>query len=676
MAVKNKQQMEKPLKKGISRTNKVNRKSSAPTLPVNRMRSVRAAGRTKLTNYIKPMLSGIYDKPFSNKDWIFEVKWDGYRAIAEVGKSEVKLYSRNGLSFNNLYPRVAHALTKFNEQIVLDGEIVVLNENHKPDFQKLQQYDMHPSLPIVFYVFDCLSYKGKSLTHLPLIERKKILQEVIPTNDSIIKFSDHIVSDGEEFFKRVVAMDLEGMIAKKADSIYYPGKRSKDWLKIKNHNTQEAIIAGYTAPKGSRTLIGALVLAIREHGKLRYIGHTGTGFTNELLKQLHATLEPLKRSTSPFESKIPVNGHVTWVDPKLVCAIKFTEITADGILRHPVFMGLRIDKSAAETTTIDKSVHTDGAEKRKNEKLKSTDVKKTTLSVDGHDVTVTNQNKVYWPDEKITKGDVLHYYSLVHQYLLPYLKDRPQSLRRNPNGIRDEGFFQKDAGDAIPDWIKTVRLRAESAKRDIDYIICNDLATLLYLNNLGCIEINPWNSRTGKLDYPDYMVLDIDPSEKNSFDQVIETAQVYKDVLDKAGAPSYCKTSGASGLHIYVPLHAQYTYEKVREFAEIVSQLVEQQIPKITTTERALNKRNGRIYLDYQQNKKGQTLASVYSLRPKEGATVSTPLLWKEVKTGLHPSNFTIHSIIERLKKKGDLFQQVLVEKINLSACIKNLNLK
>jgi bifunctional non-homologous end joining protein LigD len=384
---------------------------------------------------------------------------------------------------------------------------------------------------------------------------------------------------------------------------------------------------------------------------------------------LHAKLLPLKRETSPFKKKIPVNGQVTWVEPALVCNVKYSEITADGILRHPVFMGLRIDKSASEATTIDKP-HV----KQKKQAESKTNSGNDTVTIDGKTLTITNQQKLYWPDEKITKGDVIRYYENIHRYIMPHLKDRPQSLRRTPNGIKDEGFFQKDAGKAIPAWIKTVKLRAESANRDIDYIICNDLATLLYLNNLGCIELNPWNSRTGKLDYPDYMIIDLDPSEKNSFSQIVDTALVVREILDKAGAPSYCKTSGASGLHVYVPLHARYTYDEIRAFAEIVVRLTEQQLPKTTTVERALNKRNGRIYLDYLQNKRGQTLASVYSLRPKPGATVSTPLQWKEVKPGLTPAQFNIFNVMERLEKQGDLFAGVLREQINLSKCIKNLN--
>ena len=647
-----------------------NRKTTEAKRPTQqftrRMRSVRGAGKVKLNSFVTPMLATLHDEPFDDDNWIFEIKWDGYRAVAEVGNGDIKLYSRNGLSFLELYPRVATALCSMKAEAIVDGEIVVFNKDDKPDFQKLQQYGDNDSLPIAYYIFDCISYKGKSLTHLPLLERKKYIEKLIPKDHPVLKYSDHVRGDGKEFFKRVIGTDLEGMIAKRADSIYEPGKRSRDWLKIKNHNTQEAIIVGFTEPKGSRTLIGALVLAIKEKDRYRYIGHTGTGFTNNTLKELHAQLKPLTTKSSPIHQKIPGRNRVNWVEPRLVCSVKYTEMTADGILRHPVFMGLRVDKSPAETTTLDKPVKKTVSQKP--------DAKVTEV-VGGHELVFTNQSKIYWPGEDLTKGDVISYYKSVHKYLLPYLKDRPQSLRRNPNGIADEGFFQKEAGDKIPTWIKTERIRAESANRNIDYIICNDLATLLYMNNLGCIEINPWNSRIQKPDHPDYMIIDLDPSEKNSFDQVVEAACVVHEILERAEVPSYCKTSGASGLHIYVPLHAQYTYDQIRDFCEIIARLTEQQLPKTTTVERELTKRRGRIYLDYLQNKKGQTLASVYSLRPKPGAGVSTPLMWKEVKPGFKPTDFNIRNAIERLEKKGDLFANVLKEKINLKKCLKNLEL-
>lgn len=651
----------------IAKTAKKTKTSGTPPRKTAHVRSVRSA-TDKVTNYVKPMLATIQQDAFDDKDWIFEIKWDGYRAIAETGK-DLRLYSRNGLSFLRLYPAVADALKKISEEAVLDGEIVVLNEENKPDFQRLQQYDNNHSLPIIYYVFDCLSYQGKSIAHRPLIERKEIARKVLGKN-KIVRYSDHVREHGIEFFSKVRERDLEGMIAKRASSIYQPGKRSRDWLKIKNHNTQEAVIAGYTAPKGSREYFGALILGIFEGKRLQYIGHTGTGFTSAILKEVHKTLGPLKRKTSPFEGKVAVNGPVTWVEPSVVCEVKFTEVTEEGIMRHPVFLGLRIDKSAKEATALDPPA-TPSLPSKTTAIPKAG--KKADIIVDGHKLTLTNLEKIYWPDDKISKGDLIAYYNAISTFILPHLKGRPQSLRRNPNGIRDKGFFHKDAGGGAPDWVETVSLEAESANRKIEYIVCNNTATLLYLNNLGCIELNPWNSRISKPDHPDYLVIDLDPSDDNSFDQVIEAALAVKNVLDEAGAPGYCKTSGATGLHVYVPLNAQYTYEEVRGFAELIATLTQQQLPDTTTTERSLNKRKGRLYVDYLQNKKGQTLASVYSVRPRPGATVSAPLQWKEVKKGLHPSQFNIFNAEKRIRKVGDLFSGVLTEKIDLKKCLKNL---
>lgn len=638
--------------------------------------SVRSGKHEKLKRTITPMMAQLDDQPFDDDNWIFEIKWDGYRAVAEVGEGPVRLYSRNGLSFEALYPKIFEALKKIKTEAILDGEIVVMDSNDKPSFQKLQQYGENPTLPLLYYVFDCISYQGKDITDLPLLERKKIAQSLVPKN-SVIRYSDHIEGAGKEFFAHVIKLNVEGMIAKRADSLYHPGKRTRDWLKIKNHNTQEAIIAGYTAPRGGRQNFGALLLAIREGDKLKYIGHTGTGFTDMQLKELYLKLQPLVRDKSPFEEKIPVKSAVTWVEPKLVCEVKFAELTHDGILRQAVFMGLRIDKSAKETDHMDVAVKPEKKRALKTgdgkQKAKPQTVKDIELKIDGHKVAFTNLNKFYWPDEQITKGNLIDYYNSMYKFILPYLKDRPESLRRNPNGILDQGFYHKDAGDAAPSWVKTKTIFSDAADKDIEYIICNDRATLLYLNNLGCIELNPWNSTLKHLDHPDYLIMDIDPSDDNTFDQVIDAALAIKEILDRAGAKSYCKTSGATGLHIYVPMHAQYTYEQVRSFAEIIANLANHALPDITTIERSLSKRNGRIYLDYLQNKRGQTLAAAYSVRPVPGASVSTPLLWKEVKHGLSPLDFTIFNIQHRVVKNGDLFQNVLHEKTNLKKCIQTL---
>ncbi len=293
--------------------------------------------------------------------------------------------------------------------------------------------------------------------------------------------------------------------------------------------------------------------------------------------------------------------------------------------------------------------------------------------VDGRSVTLTNLSKVYWPEEKITKGDMINFYQRMAPYIIPYLQNRPMSLKRNPNGITDAGFYHKDAGGAAPSWVKKKKIYSEGADKEINYILCNDAATLLYIANLGCIEMNPWNSTIKKQDHPDYMVIDLDPADGNTFEQVIETARVVKDVLDSCGAAAYCKTSGASGLHIYVPMGAKYDYDTVKDFGNLVASHVQEQLPEFTSLVRPLKKRGNNIYIDYLQNRKGQTLASAYSLRPKKGATVSTPLDWKEVKKGLHPSQFDMFNIFKRLDKKGDLFTAVLGKGIDLIKCSKKL---
>lgn len=623
------------------------------------------------------MLAKETTEPFDDKNWLFEIKWDGYRAIAEVNNGDVKLYSRNGNTFENSYPVVVNELKKLKIEAVIDGEIVVLNDEGAPEFQLLQHYEENQHRPIQLYAFDLLSLKGIDTTGLPLIERKELLQKIIPKNE-VIKYSDHILEKGISFFNVSKEKNLEGILAKKIDSQYYTGKRTNEWLKIKHHRTQEAIICGYTEPGGARKYFGALVLGIKAGNKLKYIGHTGSGFNQKSLKDMWHLLQPLKQNNSPFDEKIKTNMPVTWVKPLLVCEMKFTEVTRDGILRHPIFLHVREDKPVKEVTMA----NTKAVKKREIKKIDKGEKKledpesenDKIYSFGKNKVKVTNINKLYFPDEGITKGDVVNYYLEMADYILPYLKGRPQSLLRTPNGIKAKGFFHKDAGEGTPSFVKTKKLFSESTNKDINYIICDNKPTLTYLNNLGSIEINPWHSTIQALDNPDYLMIDIDPSDDNTFEQVIAAANVVKEVLDKAGATSYCKTSGATGLHVYVPTAKKYTYEQVKDFAYLICMLAHEQIPAFTTLERNLQKRGSKhIYMDYLQNRRGQTIACAYSLRPKPGATVSAPLLWKEVKSGLTPQNFNIHNIMKRVKKVGDIFSPVLGKGIDLNKCLKKL---
>nr|MBA2250660.1 DNA ligase D [Chitinophagaceae bacterium] len=490
----------------------------------------------KLHDFIKPMLAKETAEPFDDKQWLYEIKWDGYRAISEVEDGTVKLYSRNGLSFENTYPVVVNELNKIKADTVLDGEIVVLNDEGQPEFQLLQHYENNTHRPLQYYVFDLLALNGKNTYGLPLLERKKLLEKLIKKNfkdNDVIKYSDHIFENGKAFFKVSKEKNLEGIMAKKTDGLYYQGRRTNEWLKIKNNKTQEAIITGYTEPAGSRKYFGALVLGIINQDKLIYIGHTGSGFNQQSLKEMWELLQPLVQKNSPFREKIKTNMPVTWVKPKLICEIKFTEVTNDGRLRHPIFLHLRNDKflkevTMANTKTVKKS---DVKKTGKEEKVNETDK---IFSFGKNKVKVSNLNKLYFPDDEITKGDVVKYYMEMGDYILPYLKGRPESLMRTPGGIDQKGFFHKDAGEDAPAFVKSKKLFSESVKKNIDYIICDNQPTLTYMNNLGCIEINPWHSTIGSLDTPDYLIIDIDPSEHNTFEQVIEAANVVKSILDKA----------------------------------------------------------------------------------------------------------------------------------------------
>ncbi|KQR93921.1 ATP-dependent DNA ligase [Chryseobacterium sp. Leaf180] len=618
------------------------------------------------------MLAKSSDDAFDDEEWIFEIKWDGYRAVADLSKKQPLFYSRNGISFLSKFDKIAQDFIQQKHRMILDGEIVAFDENGKPSFQLLQQIGDNPDLALTYQVFDLLWLNGHSTEELPLIQRKELLKDALVETD-LIKFCDHVPEKGIEFFNQMKNMQLEGMIAKKADSIYTENSRSTDWLKIKFTNTEEAVICGYTEPKGSRIAFGALILGKFFKGNLIYAGHTGTGFNALSLKEILERLQKIEIDKSPFENTPKTNMPVTWVKPEIVCEVKFSEITKDGMFRHPVFVAIREDKSIEDLSTIlPEKQHYMEPKKTKTKKAVSENEKELTLNK--HKIKLTNQDKIYFPKDEISKGEVIEYYQSVAEFILPHLKNRPLSLNRFPNGIEESGFYQKDAGDSIPDWIKTTQVYSESTDKNIDYAICNDKATLAYLNNLGCIDFNPWNASVPNLDKPDFLVLDLDPSKKNSFDDVIETALVVNEVLQSVEIEGYCKTSGSTGIHIYLPVKAKYTFDQVKDFAHILMKQVHDKLPEITTLERSLQKRDEKkIYLDYLQNRQGQTLASVYSLRPKEGAAVSMPIEWDELKKGLKPTDFNIENALERIKAKGDLFKPVLGKSFDMMKALELL---
>jgi bifunctional non-homologous end joining protein LigD len=628
------------------------------------------APEAKMPTDIDPMKAQLADESFDRPGWLFELKWDGFRAIAEIRPGSVRLYSRNQQNYEEEFPPVFDDLKRLSFEAVLDGEVVVIDENGHARFQLLQNYRKTGEGTLLYYVFDILYLNGHDLRQLPLIRRKEILRQVLPDLPRI-RYSDHIEEQGSQFYDLALRNGLEGILAKEMNSPYSEGTRSRRWLKIKITRQQEAVIGGFTAPRGSRKKLGAILLGVYEGDDLVFIGHTGGGLDDKQLSDLYKRLEPLVRKTHPFKKKPQTNQPATWVTPKLVVEVRFAEWTSDGLMRQPIFAGLREDKDPREVKRERPVPVTSEAAATKKAARRS-QPNEETLTIDGHEVAITNQDKVYWPESGLTKGDMVTYYQEMERYILPYLTGRPLALHRFPNGIAGKSFFQKNIEDA-PDWVRTEPVESESRQDAINYLVCDDAATLVYVANLGSIELHPWNSSIGSLDKPDYFVFDLDPGQQ-TFEDVIQVALRFHDILEEIEVVNLVKTTGKSGLHIYIPLGAQYSYEQVRQYAEIISRLVHFQLPKITTLERSANKRGGRMYLDILQNRRGQTLAAPYSLRPVPGATVSTPLQWSEVKTGLKATDYNMETVRPRVAELGDIWKDVLGPGVDFEKTLEQLN--
>lgn len=648
-----------------------------------------------------PMNAYLVEGPFDHPDWLFELKFDGYRSVALVDKNgKTELLSRNGESFNKVYEVVRKEIASLKRDLILDGEIVILDQKGVSDFQLLQKYEHTNEGILLYYIFDLLYIDGRDITSAPLEERKLLLKGVLDKPFDHLRYSDHVREHGKYLFEETRKLSMEGVIAKKADSRYVYGIRSHDWLKIKHVKRQEVVIAGFTEPGGSRSRFGALVLAVRKDGHWQHIGAVGTGFDEYTLEKVYKKLKPLIQPESPLEEDIKSPKKIVWVKPELVCEIKFREWTSAYKVRQAVFLGLREDKPAEK-------VRREVPDKKKGEKRKAesemtnrTPVRRDSIynkkedpgtihrnlinekvlentnevqcTVNGIDLSFTNLDKKFWPEKGIRKLDVINYYSRVADFILPYLKDRPQSLKRNPEGIKKKGFFQKNMPSSIPDWLRTVSV--ESEEKTINYLLCNDRQTLLFMANWGCIEINPWNSQVASKDKPTYLVIDLDPNEIG-FDKIVHVALKVREVLDVAGIPGYPKTSGASGMHVYVPLGGLYTYDQARNFAEIIVNYTRRICPEYTSLERSPSKRKNKVYLDYLQNRRAQTVAAPYCLRPVEEATVATPLFWDElIPDKLRPTMFTTRTILKRLERYGDIFKPVLTDKIDMADALKKLS--
>lgn len=613
---------------------------------------------------LQPMLATLTPDAFDDPDWQFEIKWDGYRALAYTGIGTVQLRSRNNKSFNQKFAAIAQELQTWPVKAVFDGEIVVISSSGTSDFSALQQWHIKQEGRLVYYVFDLLWLEGADLRNEPLTKRRELLRKILPEN-GIIRYSDSIDTYGINFYRTAQQNGLEGIIAKQKSSPYLYGKRTSNWYKIKTELRQEAVICGYTKKKDSPRLISSLVLGLPDADGFKYIGLVGTGLPASLQQELFKKMNPLFTTVCPFLKKPATGAPTLWVKPKLVCEVKFTEQTPEGLLRHPSFVGLRIDKSV-------KDLNIETLPKSKSKLFQNPIPPSKTIPATSHIVPFTNLDKIYWPGEGITKKELIDYYESIAPVMLPYLKDRPQSLHRFPNGISGNSFFQKDSAGKIAPWLRTyVDVHSEKEK-SIAYLVCDDVASLLYMANLGCIEINPWHSRTASPETPDWCVIDLDPGAI-SFDKVIETARVVHELLKNLGIPSFPKTSGATGLHIYIPLGARYSYDQSRQLCQLLATIVHNQIPKFTSLERNPKKRSDKIYLDFLQNRHSQTICAPYSVRPKPGATVSTPLHWTEVKKGLHPSKFNLKNIAARVRREGDLFSGVLENGIDLNAVLRAL---
>lgn len=593
---------------------------------------------------LQPMLASSSKQIFNDPNYIYELKWDGYRVLAHISKNKILLQSRNGINFNSKFRKLYEELKHIDNEVILDGEIVLLDSDGVSQFGELQNYPNSKG-KLRYYVFDMLYLNGHSMLDLELLERKSLIQEVILDLD-ITKYCDHIEGMGAALFEKAIAVGMEGVVAKEAKSKYAIGYRTEKWLKIKGIQSIDTIICGYTESVNSTELIGSLILGIRDEDSLIYVGNCGSGFDDELRRELMKMLSVYATANSPFKKKIPLKGRIAhYIVPFIECEVKYSERTKNGLLRNPVFKRFKssIPKASKE---IELNLITANTNKISN---------KETIEIDGYKVTISNLDKIYWPNAGLTKYDLIDYYLSISDYILPHLIDRPQSLHRHPGGIDQESFYQKD-NENIPEWIETIPIYSKSSDREINYLLCQNTATLIYMANLGCIEINPWNSTVQNLDRPDYGIIDLDPPENMNFVNVVKVANEFKTLLENLEIRNFCKVSGSKGIHIYIPMMAKYTYEEVRNFIKLLCHIVEERLPEIATIERTIKKRQGKIYLDYLQNRKGHTIAAIHSVRPISNAPISAPISWDELNDKLDPQQFLMKNYLKRLKHKGDLF--------------------
>jgi bifunctional non-homologous end joining protein LigD len=610
------------------------------------------------TTRYRPMLATLTDTLPKGEGWLYEPKWDGYRALVTVSSGEVTFTSRNGNDLTQRFRDCARraALGIRTADAVLDGEICALDEQGRSRFSLLQE----GKGTLALVVFDILELDSEALIDLPLVERRKRLEKVVDQSVGGVIISPQF-EDGEALLEAAREQGLEGVVAKRKDSRYQPGRRSPDWQKVKVRQGQEFVIVGYTKGQGRRSGgFGSLVVAVHEAGGLRWAGNVGTGFTDAEIDRLLKLLKPLRRPDSPLAEtpKMPRvrKGDVVWVEPTLVAQVEFAEWTHEGRLRAPVYLGLREDKPASEV-------------RKEREPVPSV------IRKGRRELRLSNLDKPFWPDEGITKGDLIAYYRDVAEVLVPHLRKRPFTMKRYPDGWKGKHFFQKQAPSHMPEWIERVPLPAstrEGEKKIIEYALVDDELALLWMVNMGCIDMHVWSSRVDKPERPDWVMFDLDPAEGATFEDVVTVARLVKDTLDLLELEGYPKTSGSRGIHILMPVARRHTFAEAREFASIVAGALARAHPGLVTTEWSKQKRKG-VLVDANQNRPGATNASVYSVRPRAGAPVSTPLRWEEVVPGLDFTAFTMDAVLDRVARDGDLFAGVLSGKQSLTKALRAL---
>jgi bifunctional non-homologous end joining protein LigD len=654
------------------------------------------ARKSAMPSHVEPMLATLGEHAFSDPNWLFEIKWDGVRALARIEDSALTLRSRNGADITKRYPELAVLPQAFAaSQAIVDGEIVALDERGLSSFERLQER-MHvraPSehlvsqTPVVYFAFDLLYCDGYDLRKAPLLERKQLLQRLVHASERF-RYADHQMEHGKELFELAKQTGLEGIVAKCADSPYV-SDRSAYWMKLKVTNTLDAAVGGGTASRTPALPFGSLLLGLYQGKKLRFIGHVGSGFDGKKLEEISGKLKKLATADCPFDVVPETNEKPSWVEPALVARVKFSGWTQEHVLRHPVFLALREDarptdcrwESEAEPVTTSPAIVRapqvtgkvlDTKAQIEAELFKG-HAETVTIELDGKRVRLSHLNKVYFPESGYTKRELLAYYYRIADFILPFLRDRPLVLRRYPDGIKGQAFFQKDMREGLPDWFKTVPVDSEERGKQIHYATADDHASLLFLTSLGCIDHNPWSSRYEDLDHPDYFFFDLDPSEGTEFSVAVTIAGALHEKLQELRLASFLKTSGATGIHIYIPVAPVYTYEQLRTFAEIVARTVTSEHANLVTNERSVAKRPaGRILIDVQQNAHGRPLAAPYSVRAFPKAPVSAPILPQELRKNLRPETLNIKTVFARLKEKGDLWgnfwkrQQRLEEAIEL----------